>query len=62
MTNHCLHPDPPCIWPWGHKKHDNPQKIMPLVDHEKAAPIVNSLARCQTDLQKNHARKTRDNF
>ena len=62
VTNLCLHPDPPCIWPRGHKKHDNPKTIMSLADHEKAAPTVNSLACCQTDIQKNHARKTRDNF
>ena len=62
ITNHYDCQDSPCTLRVDHKKHDNLQKIMSFAYHEKAVPTVNSPARCQTDLQKNYARKTRDNF
>ena len=62
ITSHYHYKIHLCNQPLDHKRHDNFQKIMSLYYHERAVPIVNSLARCQTDLQKNHARKTRDNF
>ena len=62
ITNHYHYQDSPCTLPLDHKKHDNLQNIMSFSYHEKAVPTVNSLTRCQTDLQKNYARKTRDNF
>ena len=51
-----------CNQPLDHKRHDNFQKIPSLSYHERVVPTINSLARCQTDLQKNYASKTRDNF
>ena len=27
-TNHCLHPDPPYIWPRGHRNHGNLQHAL----------------------------------
>jgi len=62
ITSHYHCQDSPCTLPLDHKKHDSLQKILSFAYHEKAVPIVNSLARCQTNIQKNHARKTRDNF
>ena len=62
ITSHYHYQDSPCTLPLDHKKHDGLQKIMSLSYHERAVPTVNSLAHSQTDLQKNHARKTHDNF
>ena len=62
ITSHYHYQDSPCTLPLDHKKHDSLQKIMSLSYHERVVPTMNSLARGQTDLQKNHARKTRHNF
>ena len=62
ITNEYHHRASPCTRPPDHKRHDNFEKKLSLSYHEKAAPPVNSLAHCQTNVQKNHARKTRDNF
>ena len=62
ITNHYHFQYSPCTLPLDHKKHDNFQKILSLSYHERVVPTINSLARYQTDLQKNHARKTCDNF
>ena len=62
ITSHSHYQDSPCTLPLDHKKHDNLQKILSFAYHEKIVPTVNSLACCQTDLQKNCTRKTRENF
>ena len=62
ITSHYYCQDSPGTRPLDHKKHGSLQKNLSFPYHEKVVPTRNSLARCQTDLQKNHARKTRDNF
>ena len=53
ITSHYHCQDSPCTLPLDHKKHDNFQKNLSLSYHERVVPTVNSLAHCQTNLQKN---------
>ena len=62
ITSHYHYQDSPCTLPLDHKKHDSLYKTLSFAYHEKAVPTINSLACFQTDIQKNHVRKTCDNF
>ena len=62
IASHYQCQDSPCTLPLDYKKHDSLHKTLSFAYHEKVVPTINSLARCQTDLQMNHGRKTLDNF
>ena len=53
ITNHYHCKVSPYIQPSDHKIHDNLHIFMSFSCHDKAAPIITSLAPCQIDLQKN---------
>ena len=59
ITNHSHYKYSPYIHPLGH---DNLQKFMLCVCHDKAAPIVTPLAPCQTSLQMNLEKFVHDNL
>ena len=50
------------IWPWGHKKHNNPQHILLFAFYGNASQTIVSLENCRTYFQNNHEGYAHDKF
>ena len=62
ITNHSHCKCFPYNQPLDNKKHDNLQKIMLFIFHDKDAQTTTSLAHCQSVFQKNLEECVHDNF